>query len=155
MTSLTLLQLLLVLHITGFTLMAGTIVADFTIGRRLNRYLLTDKGKALSILEGTAGLPLLIGIGTILLLSTGIGMVAIFREAVTSMLWFRIKMALVLIVMVNGIALARPTTMKLRNVLAQDAGTGPIDMLQNKLRIIYLLQMLLFLVIFTLTVLKF
>jgi Predicted membrane protein (DUF2214) len=155
MTSLTLSQLLLVLHITGFTMMAGTIVADFTINRRLNRYLITDKGKALHILDGTAGLLALVGIGAILLIATGIGLVAIFRETVTSMLWFRIKMVLVVIVVVNGVALAKPTSMKLRNVLVENSGAGPIEALKNRLRNVYVLQMLLFLIIFVLSVFKF
>ena len=43
MTSLNFLQLLLVLHITGFTMMAGTVLADFAIFRRLSRYLIADK----------------------------------------------------------------------------------------------------------------
>lgn len=155
MTSLTLSQLLLVLHITGFTMMAGSIVADFTINRRLNRYLITDKGKALHILEGTTGLLALVGAGALLLIATGMGLVAIFREAVTSMLWFRIKMVLVLIVVLNGVVLARPTSMKLRNVLVQNSAAGPIEALKNRLRNIYVLQMLLFMVIFVLSVFRF
>src|SRR5256885_8841455 len=107
MTSLTLLQLFLVLHIVGFTTMAGTVLVDFSINRRLNRYLTSDKPKALSILESTAMFPALIGIGVGLLIFTGVGMVIILKGSVASMLWFRIKMILVVLVMINGAGIMR------------------------------------------------
>ena len=102
MTSLTLLHLLLTLHIAGFTTMAGTVIADFSVNRRLNKYLTSDKLKALSILEGTARFPALIGVGVALLISTGIGMVIVYKGAVAGMLWFRIKMILVLLALIIG-----------------------------------------------------
>ena len=49
MTSPTFLQLDLVLHITGFTMMAGTILADFAVSRRLDKYILSDKAKAITV----------------------------------------------------------------------------------------------------------
>ena len=67
----TFLNLDLVLHITGFTMMAGTILADFAINRRVNRFLLSDKQRAVSIMDVAAGFPRLIGIGAALLIVTG------------------------------------------------------------------------------------
>lgn len=147
----------LVLHITGFTLMAGTIAADFAINRRLGKYLITDKSKAMSILEGTAGFPALIGIGGLLLLATGIGMVILFKGAVARMLWFRIKMVLVVLVILNGSLVLRRQAGRLKALLA-DSGNGgnhQILALSRTMSIFHVIELLLFGIIFFLSVFQF
>jgi hypothetical protein len=68
MTAQTFLQFDLVLHITGFTMMAGIILADFAINRRMNRYIITDKPRAVNMMESASGFPRLILLnGTIVL----------------------------------------------------------------------------------------
>jgi len=157
MTSLGFLQLFLVLHITGFTMMAGTVLADFTVFRRVSRWLVADRQKALTILEGSAGLVFLISAGALLLITTGIGMVIVFKGAVASMLWFKIKMVLVLLVVLNGAVLARRSMLKLRGTLPLNAAetNGQVEGLKRRLNYIYITQLILFLTIFILSVLKF
>jgi len=157
MTSLGYLQLFLVLHITGFTMMAGTVLADFTVFRRVNRYLVADKQKALTILEGSAGLVVLISVGAIMLITTGIGMVVVLKGAIAGMLWFKIKMVLVLLVVLNGAVLARRNMLKLRGTLQLNTNeiNGQVDGLKQRLNYIYIIQLILFLTIFILSVLKF
>src|SRR5580698_4753551 len=106
----TLLNVYFLLHITGFTIMAGAVLADFSLSTRVNRYLSTDKGRALILLEASAGLAPLIGAGALLLILTGTGMVIELKSAVTQAMWFRIKMPLVLLVVLNGTVMARPAT---------------------------------------------
>ena len=126
----TTLLIYLVLHLVGFTMMAGAVLADFSINARLNKYLFTDKGRALVLLEGSLGLPRLTGIGAALLVLTGTAMTILLKDAVLQMTWFRIKMPLVLLIILNGIALAR-------------------------LRAIYILQLILFATVFVLSIFKF
>jgi hypothetical protein len=156
MTSQTLLQLLLVLHLVGFTTMAGTVLADFSINRRLNKYLLSDRSKALSILEGTALFPALIGIGVVLLIFTGIGMVIIFKGTVAGMLWFRIKMILVVLVMINGAGFMRKNGLNLKLLLSENTGNnnGRILALKSRMTIFHSIQLILFLSIFILSVFR-
>jgi NADH:ubiquinone oxidoreductase subunit 6 (subunit J) len=137
-------------------MMAGSVLADFSILRRLNKYLLADKQKAVTILEGPAKLPVLIGVGAALLILTGVGMVSIFRESVTSMLWFRVKMILVLLVLLNGIVLARPGAVRLKTTLLHNTeqDNRRIEGLGKNLRNIYILQLVLFLSIFILSVFR-
>ena len=147
----------LVLHITGFTMMAGTIVADFAINRRLGKYLIQDKMKAVSMLESAAAFPALIGIGALLLLTTGIGMVIVFKGTVARMLWFRIKMILVVLVALNGALVLRRQGDKLRGLLAQSGnGTnGQILALSRTRSVFSVIELLLFLAIFILSVFQF
>ena len=152
----TLLNVYLLLHITGFTIMAGAVLADFTLSARLNRYLLTDKGRALILLEASASLAPLIGIGAVLLILTGTGMVIELKSAVTQALWLRIKMPLVLLVVLNGTVLARPATLRLKKLLLDGTpATAGIGRLRNRRSVIYILQLLLFVAIFILSIFKF
>jgi len=151
------LQVLLVLHIVGFTIMAGTIIADFSIQRRLNKYLISEKSKSVTILESTAGFPVLISIGVLLLLSTGIGMVVIFKGLVFNMLWFRIKMILVLLVLVNGAIILRRNAVKLKDLLVRNSAesNGAILALRSRMAIFHGTQLILFVAIFVLSVFRF
>jgi hypothetical protein len=157
MTSPTFLQLDLILHITGFTMMAGTILADFVISRRLDKYLLSDKPKAITILETTAGFGRLIGIGAALLILTGIGMVIIFKGAIAQMLWFKIKMVLVLLVILNGTLVLQRGSNRLKQLLLADdpRSNTRISALKTRLTTFHSLELLLFLLIFILSILRF
>jgi hypothetical protein len=157
MNSLTLLNVLLVLHVVGFTTMAGTVLADFTINRRSNKYLTSDKPKALSILEGTDLFPRLVGMGVGLLAITGICMVIILKGAVTSMLWFRIKMILVLLLVINGTGPMRKNAVNLKLLLSDNTGNnnGRILALKSRMTVFHSIQMILFLAIFVLSVFRF
>jgi hypothetical protein len=157
MTSPTFLQLDLILHITGFTIMGGTILADFVISRRLDKYILSDRPKAITILETTAALGRLIGIGAALLILTGIGMVIIYKGTIAQMLWFKIKMVLVLLVILNGTLVLQRGGKTLRTLLvSNDAGTNDrISTLKARLTIFHSLELLLIFIIFVLSILRF
>jgi hypothetical protein len=147
----------LVVHLVGFTMMAGAVLADFSINARLNKYLFTDKGRALVLLEGSLGLPRLIGFGAALLVLTGTAMTILLKDAVLQTIWFRIKMPLVLLIILDGVALARPNALKLRRLLIEDnlAGNIRIGRIRNRLRAIYILQLVLFAIVFVLSIFKF
>jgi len=151
------LQGFLVVHLIGFTLMAGTIVVDFSIHRRLNRILFSDRQKGLAMLDSTAGFPALIGLGALLLVTTGIGMVVIMKGVFVKMLWFRIKMILVVLIGVNGSLIPRQNTARLRVLLAGNApeNDSRIGAIKNRLSIFHASQFILFLVIFILSIFKF
>jgi hypothetical protein len=147
----------LVLHITGFTLMAGTIAADFAITRSLGKYLLNDRIKALGMLDSAAIFPRLIGIGGLLLLLSGIGMVIVFKGVIARMLWFRIKMILVVLVALNGSLVMRKQGNRMRLLLGDNkAGTnGQLLSLNRTRSVFYVIELLLFLLIFILSIFQF
>jgi hypothetical protein len=153
----TFLQFDLVLHITGFTMMAGAVLADFVINRRMNRYLITDKARAVNVLESLAGFPRLIGIGAALLVVTGVAMVIIFKGVVAQMLWFRIKMILVVLVALNGAVILRRNGNRLKVLLqaGDDRNNAAILSLKQRMGVFHVIELLLFLLIFILSVFKF
>ncbi|MFB9845159.1 hypothetical protein [Mucilaginibacter ginsenosidivorans] len=155
MDSSTLLQTLLVLHISGFVTLAGTVVADTAIYSRVKKQLLTDKGKASVMLDGSGLFPVLIRISAIVVIVTGMGMVGIVH-AFTDMLWFRLKMLMVLGIIINGAIVGRSLMAKLRSLLSADiANNAETERIQRKLNVMYIVQLILFLIVFTLSVFKF
>lgn len=157
MNAQTSLQFYLVLHIVGFTLMAGIIIADFVIQQRMKKYLIAEKQRAVIMLETAAGFPLLIGVGAFLLVSTGIGMVIIFKGLVFNMLWFRIKIILVILAMLNGSIILKRSAIKLKVLLHENSvhNDGAILSLKGRMAFFHSIEILLLLIIFALSIFKF
>lgn len=159
MTTLYLLQTCLVLHITGITMMAGATVVDSIVQQQFWKQYKIDKQKALGIIETAAKFARLIPIGFILLLVSGVGMMAITHGAYGEQNWFRIKMILVVITVINGIAVGRRNGNKLRRfVTAEMAGAdAAVAILSTRKKLVWFnaIQLLVFLAIFVLGVFKF
>jgi hypothetical protein len=157
MTFQTTLATLLVLHVIGLVMMAGAVLADFSLRSRFNTFLVKDKTRALTLLEGSAALLPLIGVGALLLILSGTAMVIQLKSAVTQMVWFRVKMPLVILLVLNGSVLARRLGLRLYRLLSveTDSNTSRISTLQSRLRLVYVLQLFLFLSIFVLSIFKF
>lgn len=157
MNTQTFLSIDLVLHITGFTMMAGAILADYAIRRRMNTFLVTDKNRATSILESLDVLSRLMGLGGALLLVTGIAMLSIFKGTEAAMLWFKIKMVLVVLVALNGSIVLKRNSNRMKVLLqsGDDRNNGAILALKQRMGIFHSIELLLFLLIFILSVFKF
>jgi hypothetical protein len=160
MTFQTTLASLLVLHVIGVVMMAGAVLADFSLQTKFHKYLLTDRARALTLLEGSAALLPLIGGGALLLIGSGTAMAIQLKSAVTQMLWFRVKMPLVILLVLNGSVLARRLGTQLNKLLsvaetATGGNTNRIVAVRSRLRLVYVVQLLLFLSIFILSIFKF
>jgi hypothetical protein len=82
------------------------------------------------------------------------------KSAVTQMLWFRVKMPLVILLVLNGSVLARRLGTQLNKLLsvaetATGGNTNRIVAVRSRLRLVYVVQLLLFLSIFILSIFKF
>lgn len=131
--------------------MAGTTLTGFLINRRFWKFYSTDKAKALTLMELGARFPRVIGIGVGLLLLSGFYMVFLTKGVYGGQLWFRIKIALVLVVIINGF-IAKALDKRMKAMMATE---GSIGSLQRNVTVFYLVQLFLFLVIFMLGVFKF
>lgn len=146
----------LVLHLTALVVMAGTTLVD----RLAYASLWKSFGKSErpeALLNMMAKLPRLAGIGAAVLITTGIGMMAVTHGIFGEQLWFRIKFGLVVLVILNSLLVGRRQGNKLRRIL--DAGglifTAEISLIKSRLNRFHLLQLLLFLLIIFLSVFKF
>ncbi|WPV00592.1 hypothetical protein SNE26_02280 [Mucilaginibacter sp. cycad4] len=148
---------LLILHLTGLTIMAGTTIVDFTIFKTFWKHFDEDTEKLKGILTGTSKSSRLIGIGAALLVITGIGMMALTHGVFGEQLWFRIKIGIVVMLILNGIFFGRRQGEKLRTIINKDSArlTEQVDRIKTNLNIFFAVQLVLFFSIVFLSVFKF
>jgi hypothetical protein len=145
-------------HIIGITLLAGTTVVDFLLTRKFWVIYARDRQEGILVRKMSDRLPLLIGVGMLLLLLSGVGMMVVFHSVFGAMLWFRIKIVLVLLVLLNGV-LGRRQGAKLNRLLmtsvSQPADERSLDRTRKNMNLFHIIQLTLLLVIFFLSAFKF
>jgi hypothetical protein len=156
MNTLFLLHLFLVLHIIGISLMVGTTVVEwFTFGafrRRLKR----DDPVSIVLFDHLSRLGVLLGIGAALLVLSGTGMLFLTRGVFVHQGWFKVKLVLVVILILNGFGFGGRQMARLKKLM-QPAPTGiPLDAALRetlaKVSLFYVLQGMIYLVIIGLSV---
>jgi uncharacterized membrane protein SirB2 len=125
MNSLTLLNISLVFHLVGLVLIAGSTLMDLVTTSQF--------WKTYSVLART---------GIALLVLSGISMMTIMHGAYGQQTWMRIKIGLVVLVILNVIIVVR------RN-------KKDLEKTKSRTRLFHISQLILFLIIFTLSVFKF
>ncbi|MDO6433833.1 hypothetical protein Q4E93_24720 [Flavitalea sp. BT771] len=149
----------LVLHIIGLATMAGTTIVSYVCyGQFWKQYALGKQG-AMAILNVTASFRFLFAGGFLLLLISGIGMVVLSHGLFAQQWWFRIKMGLLVLILLNGAVYGQRLTSKLRQAMElQLAGGNALDSLESlksSILVMHLGQLLLFAGIFVLSIYKF
>lgn len=147
----------LVTHIIGLSMMAGLTLADYIMFRQFWKIFHVDLEKARGIRTATSKLPVLLATGFILLVLSGVTMMAITHGVFGEQLWFRIKFALVVIIFVNAMVVGRRQGGKLNKALFQPDTSSSYGLagIRNNIRLFHLAQMVLFITIFSLSVFKF
>lgn len=157
--SITLYHIALVTHIIGITIMAGTSFIDFITFRTFCKVYIADHTKGIVLENYIYKLQRFLGIGMLLILVSGVAMMIKFHEVWGAQLWFRIKMGILLLLIINGLALRRKVGNKLKNILSKESPVMMPDKrwgsVKRNLTIIQIVQMLLFIVIYVLSVFKF
>jgi len=152
-------HLALVFHIIGITVMAGTTFIDFVTFRFFNKSFGADKAKDAVIAGYLYKLQQFMGIGMLVILLSGVAMMVKLHELWGAQTWFRIKMGILLLIIVNGLGLRRRVGTQLKKILATDVSMNiPVEKLaviKNRLTTIQTVQMLLFVIVYTLSVYKF
>ncbi|HWV68310.1 hypothetical protein [Chitinophaga sp.] len=151
------LSALLMLHLLALILMAGTTFIDFINYRMFWKLFNHRKEQAAGILSASAKFPRLIGIGAGFLIITGVGMIAVTHGVWAQQIWFRIKMILVLLLILNGIFNGNRLSAKLRAVISgnvPDLAQRLLN-LKGKLLAFHLLQFAFLLLIIFLSAYKF
>ena len=149
----------LVVHIVGITLMAGTTFIDFIVFRQFRKIFPDDKPKGLALADIFYRLQRFMGIGMLVILISGVMMMVYLHQVWGQQVWFRIKMAMLLLIIINGLAIRRRLGNKLKNNLAGDQ-TGndfktKLAGLESNITSVQAIQLVFFLVIFILSVFKF
>ncbi|RBL91098.1 hypothetical protein [Chitinophaga flava] len=148
----------LLVHITGLAMMAGLVLAGFLANRRFWQVYQQDRVKAAAIIDLTSRFPMMMGIGFLLLLLSGISLMAQVHGVYGEQLWFRVKMLLLLLLVLNGFV-GRRLGMKMRPHLLASASGQEIHTdlapMKGKVTLFYVVQLLLLLLVFICGVFKF
>jgi hypothetical protein len=157
MNTLILLQIFLVLHLTGLTLMAGTTVAEFITFKNFAKMYDSERQRSLSLLELIKKLSMLLGLGAALLILSGIGLFIVTGDVFIHQIWFKIKLMLILILILNGFLVGGKQELKLKSSINANDTQYNEQIKQSilNLKIFYQVQMGIFFVIIILSIFKF
>jgi hypothetical protein len=157
--SATLYNIALVTHVIGITIMAGTTFIDYMTFMAFGKVFKADNNKALVLGNYLHKLQHFLGIGMLIILISGVMMMVKLHEVWGAQLWFRIKMGILLLIIINGLGLRRMVGAKLTMVLAEDLSGSSVDekwnVVKRNFTIVEYLQMLLFIIVYVLSVFKF
>jgi hypothetical protein len=144
MNTLRLLQSLLVIHLTGLTLMAGTDAVSFVAFKRLSNSLYEDQTAVKFYIKRLLSLSSLLQLGGILLISSGVGLLIITHSY--GQLWFQLKMGVVVALISNGFLFGARQGLKIKQSLSMPDGQIHLQLRQPlaNLRIFYAIQLTLY-----------
>lgn len=145
----------LVTHVIGLTIMAGATLIDYITFRRFCKAFQNDIAKASYMEDSLFQLQRIIGIGMLVILLSGVTMMAKLHQVWGAQLWFRIKMGVLLLLIINGIWIRRILGSVLRKMMIENATALQFQNIRQTFIIVQVIQILLFVVIYVLSVFKF
>ena len=145
----------LVIHIAGIVLIAGITLAGYILAAQVWRFIETGRSKSIALHSVALGMERLVAIGGMITIASGITMVIALHGVVVSQTWFRVKMVLVLIIILNAAIFAKRQNKKLQQNLTTEATVGSFTSLRKRLNTYYIIQAILLLCIFVLSVFRF
>jgi len=111
-----------------------------------------DKSKGNCINEATANFRMLFGIGIMLLILSGVTLMAITQGAFGEQIWFRIKFGLIVAVILNGVVVGRRQGVKLTRILSEETSeknsTEKLLKVKRNIHWFHASQMVFFIIIF-------
>jgi len=151
-------KIALATHIVGITIMAGTTFIDYIIFKQFRKIFSTDKPKNFLMEEMLNKLQKFIGIGMFVIILSGVLMMVYMHQVWGQQVWFRIKMGVLILIIINGLGFRRSLGLKLKKLLEGSSGKGftaEFSRVKSNITRVQILQMLFFIIIFVLSVFKF
>jgi hypothetical protein len=152
-------QMALVAHVVGITIMAGTTFIDFITFRTFLKAYRTERANARLLESYLYRLQRFLGIGMLIILASGVLMMVRLHEVWGAQLWFRIKMGILILIIINGLGLRRFLGSRLKKLLSREISGDPaveeLSGIKWGFSVVQVIQMLLFVTIYTLSVFKF
>ncbi|XZF15466.1 hypothetical protein ACTHGU_04970 [Chitinophagaceae bacterium MMS25-I14] len=140
------LRVLVMLHLCGLVVMAGTTVVDYVTFKTFCRMADAGDSRAQGLLPIMAQYGNLVRTGAATLILTGLAMLVLTKGIWWEQLWFRIKMGLVILLILNGMLVGNSLGLKFRKMIVNGSGPGIADVRVNLNRF-YLVQLAIFLLI--------
>jgi hypothetical protein len=140
-------------------MVAGITIANAIAFQQFWKLYDTNREQGLAAFRGITKFRLVAAIGFPLLILTGIALLWLYQWTFAELLWFKIKMFLVLLLFVNFFTLGRASTLKLQKFLSgkinSDALQSETTRVRRNLLIFNLTQLSIFILIVMVVVFKF
>ncbi|HEU4554605.1 MAG TPA: DUF2214 family protein [Chitinophaga sp.] len=149
--------ILLALHLAGLVMMAGTTMVDYMTFKTF--WMFADQGNtrsSIGLIPLMARYGALVRAGAGVLFITGIALLLLARGVWWQQPWFKVKMGLVVLLVLNGILMGNRQGVKLRGLVAAygDAFVQHTGDVRLALSRFYIIQLTLFLLIILAGVIK-
>jgi hypothetical protein len=149
----------LVLHILGLSTLVGLNLVKFFLTRKFWINYKQDKKMGLAIMQATSNLRTVAIIGLLLLILSGLMMLAATRGMYAHQLWFKTKMIFVILIIAGSIFLNRALEKRLSGKVLDDLEhgnkTSEISSLVSRITYVQVVLLLFSLVIFILSIFRF
>lgn len=159
MNTQTILQITLVLHIIALVIAIGITLANTIANRQFWKLYDQNKEQGLAAFKATTKFRIFGILGLMLLIVTGIIMLWLFNWTLGQLLWFKIKMFIVVLLFGNGFTLGRSTSKKLEKILLVENIPNEVQPETIRLRInmsiFQITQLSLFVIIIIISVFRF
>jgi uncharacterized membrane protein len=153
-----LLHFSLVFHIIGMAIVGGSTLVAFVVQNQFWKQYEQDTGKGIAVMVAAAKVPRITMIGLSLLILSGMSMMIITHGAFGAQLWFKVKMIVLLIIIINALIL-RNNGVMLKRLVTEDINgremNPELTSAKWRIRIFYLIQLSLIVTIFVLSIFKF
>jgi len=135
--------------------MAGTTLVEYLLSKHFWKLYSSDRSRAITSNEDGFNFHLLVDIGVVLVILSGVTMLIIFQGVFAKQIWFQIKIGLIIIIAINGSVVGRRQDVKLKRLISQENRKEDLMKVKHRLDLFYNSQLCMFLIIFTLSVFKF
>jgi hypothetical protein len=150
-----LLRILLALHICGLTMMAGTTVVDYFTFRTFCGMMGAGNSRALGLVPIMARYGELVRTGAVVLILTGLTMLVLGKGIWWTQLWFRLKIGLVIILVLNEMFIGNRLGLKFRRMVIDGGELAQhVTAVRGNLNYFYLSQLIIFLLIILMSVIR-
>jgi hypothetical protein len=152
-------QIALTTHLVGITTMAGSTLVSYVLLNRFWHLQVSKNAAAIPLLDATVKLNRLFAVGILLLIISGVTMMYLTRGVYGEQVWFRLKFGLIITVILNGLLVGRRQGIKLtRTIGVSPSGMvseSELEKMKRTMMLYYIVQIVLFVLIYTLSVFKF
>ncbi|MBK9729854.1 MAG: hypothetical protein IPO83_00925 [Chitinophagaceae bacterium] len=153
------LQITLTLHLIALAMAIGITLANAISQYQFWKLYDSNKEQGLAAFKATTKFRVFGIIGLMVSILTGLIMLWLLNWSLTALLWFKIKLAIVVLLFVNGFTLGRTTSDKLDAILKSENNTDEVQhetiRLRRNMQLFQLTQLSMFIIIIILAVFRF
>jgi hypothetical protein len=144
----------ILLHIIGIMLIGGGSIGSLFVENAFWKKAKQSPNEALLLAPLMQQLPIVIIVGSVLMLASGLLLLYVANWAYIYQPWLLIKLVLYIILMLNGALVAKPLGAQIARMVATYPAHSQLHSLQKKMTRFHLVQFTLLLAVFVLAVFK-